>query len=97
MYRWLFLSWFAILVLFFLLFFDYAESINEINLNEKIEISGVVENVRISGQLQYFEINGFEFFCECFINVEGKEVNLIGRLENFYEDKKIRVLSLEIL
>ncbi|MCH7567849.1 MAG: hypothetical protein IIA87_00335 [Nanoarchaeota archaeon] len=91
----------GIFVLLVLLIFppieiEEIESLDEIEVNEKISLSGEVIDERIFEDFKILKIGEIEVVCNCPIGESylGKNVSVIGLVEEFNERKQIRVLRL---
>ena len=63
--------------------------------NEKVVIIGNVKDIRDSGDSLAFKLDGAEFICrKCDKNIEGKEVEILGVVEEFDGRKRVRVLKI---
>jgi hypothetical protein len=68
--------------------------LEELELNTKVMIKGIVENERDFGEFRILNINGIEVVCKCYGKFKGFEVEVIGFIEEYESLKQIRVLEI---
>jgi hypothetical protein len=73
----------------------YSE-LEKLEVNTKVSMSGIVVSERIIYEgTKLFEMsNDIELVCECLDNLEGKQINVIGIVEEYKDKKQIRVLEI---
>ncbi len=73
-----------------------VSSLEETRANEKVLVSGVVEEERIVNNLNIMKINGMEVVCDCTRSFKGKNVRIYGLVGEFNNKKQVRVLRIEV-
>ena len=70
--------------------------IDNMMVNEKVFLEGKVESERDFGNFKIWKINGkdFEVVCDCEESYLNKEVQIIGLVDEFNEEKQVRVLEI---
>jgi len=87
----------GIFVLIGLLAFARLEevtSLNETIAHQRVIVRGVVASERSFGNSKIIAVNGLEILCDCAQTFRGKNVTIIGSVDDFNEKK--RVVALEI-
>lgn len=86
--------------LLFLLLLDEPIKISSLDglvVGELVNIEGVVEQQRKFGNGVLMFIEDIPVFCECNNNYAGLNVSIVGIIENFPQDLRIRVFKIEVL
>jgi hypothetical protein len=67
--------------------------LEELEINERVSFEGrVIEERIIYEDTKLFELeNGIELICECLDNFEGKEIKVIGIVEEYNGRRQVRV------
>jgi len=73
------------------------DDINDMEINEKVMLQGIVDSERDFGDFRIWNIEGIEVVCDCKESYLGKEVEIVGLVEEFNEKKQVRVLEIKIL
>ena len=69
------------------------ENINNLTINSKVLLKGLVESERDFGNFKIWGIKGIEVVCDCKESYLDKEVEVIGVVEEFNDKKQVRVLK----
>lgn len=93
----------AILGIAFLLgvmvFPNYIEvnsaNIENMEINEKVVISGVVDNEREFGDFKILKINGVDIICDCEDQLINEEIIVKGVVSEYQSQKQIMALTIE--
>ena len=74
-----------------------VESLEGLELNEKVIVSGKIIKERDFGDFKIFNMEGIEVYCNCKKSYSGKEVLIEGLVDEFEGEKQLRVLKIKIL
>ncbi len=87
----------GIFVLVGVMVFSPAREINSLDnvqVNEKVEIEGIVTEERIIKKINIMQVNGIELVCDCILSFKGKKVRVMGVVEEFNGKRQVRVLRI---
>jgi len=95
----------GIAILLFLLYRPYSEEIVNIESlegltpNTKVMVEGIVSSERIFDDFRILVIKNIPVVCGCktAVSLEGKEVRVIGLIEEYEGEREIQVLELTVL
>ncbi len=93
----------GIVILSFLILFDEPEEVNnkeelsELGVNSKVSVNGIVESEREFGEDYILKLdNEIELICDC-VGYEGKNVETMGKVEEIYGKRYVRVLRISVI
>ena len=89
----------AILIVFFTLpakEISGFEELEKLNINDKVSFNGVVEKVRDFGDFKIIKIKGIDVVCDCKDDFTGKEIEIIGKVEEYNGKKQVRALRIQV-
>ena len=93
----------GLVILSFLILFDEPKEVNdkvelsELTVNKKVSVKGIVKNEREFGENYILKLeNEIELICEC-VGFEGKEVEIVGKVEEVYGERYLRVLRMNMI
>jgi hypothetical protein len=69
-----------------------------LELNEKVILNGVIEDLRDFGDFKILIVNGIDVVCTCEEVIEiGDEIEVVGFVDEFEGERQIRVLEIVIV
>lgn len=74
-----------------------VESLEGLELNEKVIVSGEILKERDFGDFKIFNMGEIEVYCNCKESYLGKEVLIEGLVAEFDGEKQVKVLKIKIL
>lgn len=75
---------------------DYSD-LEELELNSKVILRGVVESERIFDDFSIFSVNGINVICDCTGKFAGFEVKIEGLVTEYNGKKQIEAIEISIL
>jgi len=91
----------GIIVLIFISFKSPIKNVNFENLegmeiNTRVEINGKVEGVKDFEDFKILIVDGIEIICDCKQNYLGKQIKIIGLVDEYNGKRQIKALKISL-
>ena len=73
------------------------DDIDELEINEKVVLTGEVENERDFGDFKIWSVEGVTAVCNCKESYLGEEVRVVGIVDVYGGEKQVRVLEISVI
>lgn len=74
---------------------DSAETLDSFEINTKVELDGKVERERVFEDFKVLVVEGIEIICDCEEYYLGKQIKIIGLIDEYNGKKQIKALTIE--
>ena len=89
----------GVFLLFGVMIFSPAMEVNSlenVQINDKVIVEGLVESERITSGINIMKINGMEVVCDCIKSYKGRNLRAYGLVGEFNNKKQVRIMRLEL-